>query len=134
MTSKTEDSARFLKWTINRQSSVMATVLSLRQHHMSAYKFETPYPSRVKSVQITQYPRVAVITFEHGDTIYELRCADPRPVTAVVAALDDCYQFRIMDIGGQLEFGRYRVEVWDEDNDFAEFTVDSFEQIPIDTA
>ncbi|MEO8271004.1 MAG: hypothetical protein ABI557_14875 [Aureliella sp.] len=100
---------------------------------MSAYKFETPYPSSVTRILLTQYPRVVVITFTNRDVVYELRFVNPQPLSEVVAALDDCYQFRVIDVDGQLEFGRYRVEIWDEDNSFAEFTVDSFEQIPVDT-
>ena len=99
---------------------------------MSNYKLETPYPSCVTRVLLTQYPRVVVITFTNRDVVYELRCENPQPLSEVVAALDDCYQFRVID-NGQLEFGRYKVEIWDEDNSFAEFMVDSFEQIPVDT-
>ena len=46
---------------------------------------------------------------------------------------EECYQLRIGDRnqqGAQLEFGRYNVEVWDEDNTFSEFTVDDFEHNP----
>ena len=34
----------------------------------------------------------------------------------------------------KLEFARYNVELWDEDNRIAEFTVDRFEQRPTDAA
>ncbi|MDB4744061.1 hypothetical protein OAF98_06195 [Planctomicrobium sp.] len=101
---------------------------------MSAFKFETPYPSNVSSVLLTQYPRRVVITFTNSGVVYELRLENPQPLSAVVAAFDECYQFRVIDINGQLEFGRYIIELWDEDNCYADFTVDSFEQIPVNTA
>ena len=99
---------------------------------MPNYIFETPYPSCVSSVLLTQYPRRVVITFTNSDIVYEFQLGNPRPLSAVVGALDECYQFRVIDLDRQLEFGRYQVEIWDEDNCYAEFTVDAFEQIPVD--
>jgi len=101
-------------------------------YKLSTYKFETPYPSCVTRVLLTQYPRVVVFTFTNQDVVYELRCQNPLPLSEVVAALTGCYQFRVVDLKGHLEFGRYKIEIWSEDNSFAEFTVDSFEQVPVD--
>ena len=101
---------------------------------MSSYSFETPYPSCVSSVLVTQYPRRAIITFTNSETVFEFRLENPQPLSALTAALDECYQFRVVDIDGQLEFGRYKIEIWDEDNCYAEFIVDSFEQVPVDAA
>lgn len=99
---------------------------------MPTYKCETPYPARVTRILLTQYPRVVVFTFTNQDVVYELRCQNPQPLSEVVGALDGCFQFRVIDLNHHLEFGRYKLEIWDEDNSFAEFTVDSFEQIPVD--
>ena len=48
--------------------------------------------------------------------------------------MDDCYQFRVVDLDTQLDFGRYRIEIWDEDTEYAQFTVDAYELTPVDTA
>ena len=100
---------------------------------MPSYTLESPYPSSVSSVLLTQYPRRVVITYTNSGIVYELRLENPDPLSAVVASLDACYQFRVVDVDGQLEFGRYKIEIWDEDNCYAEFRVDSFEQVPTDT-
>ena len=101
---------------------------------MSSYVFQTPYPSNPTRLVITQYPRKATITFASGDVVYEFRLDNPQPLSAVTAALDECYQFRVVDIDGQLEFGRYKIEIWGEDTDYAEFTVDAYELVPVDVA
>ncbi|MEP3480269.1 MAG: hypothetical protein ABJZ55_13545 [Fuerstiella sp.] len=101
---------------------------------MSSYVFETPYPSNPDRVLFTQYPRRATIAFTHDDVVYEFRLENPQPLSAVTAALDDCYQFRVVDLDPQLDFGRYKIEIWDEDNDYAEFIVDSYELAPVDSA
>ena len=100
----------------------------------SSYTFETPYSATVASVLFTQYPRRAVITLTHDDIVYEFRLENPQPLSAVTSAFDECYQFRVVDIDGQLEFGRYRIEIWDEDNCYADFTCDTFELTPVDAA
>ena len=101
---------------------------------MSSYVFETPYPSNPTRLLITQYPRKATITFDNSGIVYELRLDDPKPLSNLTEALDDCYQFRVINIGGQLEFGRYKIEIWDEDTSYAEFTVDAYELVPVDAA
>ena len=101
---------------------------------MSSYVFETPYPSRVSRVLMTQYPRRVVITLTSGDVVYEFRLENPQPLANVTRAMDECYQFRVVDLDAQLDFGRYKIEIWDEDNDYAEFTVDSYELVPVDAA
>ncbi len=100
----------------------------------SNYTFETPYSATVTSVLFTQYPRRVVITITHDDIVYEFQLENPQPLSAVTFALDECYQFRVEDIDGQLEFGRYRIEIWDEDNPYADFTVDSYNLTPVDAA
>ena len=101
---------------------------------MSSYVFETPYPSRVSRVLMTQHPRRVVVTLNSGDVVYEFRLDNPRPLADVTAAMDDCYQFRVVDLDTQLDFGRYRIEIWDEDTEYAQFTVDAYELTPVDTA
>ena len=103
---------------------------------MSAYEFETAVGICVTKLTITQFPRDAVLKFSSGEETYDLRFDNPRPLMAITSALEDCDQVRISDRnanGMQLEFGRYNVELWDEDNPYAEFTVDAFELSRIST-
>ena len=66
----------------------------------------------------------------HQGVQHEVRLSNPRPRAVLVELLEDCYQVRIAvlnNAGAHLEFRRYRVELWDEDADYAEFFVDSLE-------
>ena len=97
---------------------------------MPGYTFETPYGIHVSELLVTRAPICAMVTFSSGEQRHVLRFTNPRPMSATTSVLDgECYQLRITDRnedGAQLEFGRYNVEVWDEDNLLAEFTVDNF--------
>jgi hypothetical protein len=103
---------------------------------MARYMFETPYDIQVSELRITRPPIIAILKFTSGEVSHVLRFTNPRPVSATTRAFDgDCYQIRIgdrNDDGMQLEFGRYNVELWDEDNPVAQFTVDDFEHDPVD--
>ncbi len=54
------------------------------------------------------------------------------PTTALLSVFGEFYGFRIYDRNdeddNQLEFSRYRVEFWDEDNLIAECVVDHFKE------
>src|SRR5262245_38866596 len=84
------------------------------------------------SVLIRQYPRTAVFEFQIGGRAISLTFTELQPVEQLTKVLDDCYEIRIYDRNvleqNQLEFGRFRVELWDEDNVIGEFTADSFLQ------
>ena len=78
-----------------------------------------------------------MLLFSLDDASFAIQFDNPQPVSALTDALDDCFQIRIVDrnaSGIHLEFGRYNVQLWDEDNPIAEFTVDGFKQMPMDTA
>ena len=79
----------------------------------------------------------AAIAFLTDAGVESLVIADlenPQPLANVTRAMDECYQFRVVDLDAQLDFGRYKIEIWDDDNDYAEFTVDSYELVPVDAA
>lgn len=61
-----------------------------------------------------------------------LKLDNAAPLAALLSVFDDFYGFRIYDRNAednnQLEFSRYRVEFWDEDNPIAECVVDHFEE------
>ena len=103
---------------------------------MARYTFETSYGIDVMELVVTRIPMCAAVTFSSGVQRHVLRFTNPRPVSATTSVLDsECCQFRITDRNedvAQLEFGRYNVEVWDEDCSFAEFTVDDFKDIPVE--
>ena len=108
---------------------------------MPTYTLETPYGIHVSELLVTRVPICApicaVVTFHSGEQRHVLRFTNPQPVSATTSVLDgECRQLRITDRnedGAQLEFGRYNVEVWDEDNPFAEFTVDDFDDNPVES-
>ena len=98
---------------------------------MTDRHYETRFGIEVYRLLITQYPREAWLTFAETEIVYELRLRNPRPLETLTEALTDCCRIRIIDRnadGDQQEFGRFTVELWDEDNRYAEFTVDQFEE------
>ncbi len=103
---------------------------------MANVAFETAYGINVSGVAITQWPRVASVTFDHRGIVYQLRFSDPRPFACATEALVECYQIRILDHKSetQQEFGRYLIEIHGEDGCYADFRADSYEHIPMDTA
>lgn len=80
---------------------------------------------------ITQYPRVATIRFQFKDRPQSLVLKNPEPYEVAARICDpECCGIRIVDRNIEepncLEFGRYRVEFWNEDNIIAQFHVDDF--------
>jgi hypothetical protein len=81
---------------------------------------------------IAQYPRVATIRFELKDHPHTLVLKNPEPHAAAVRVCDpECCGIRIVDRNIEepncLEFGRYRVELWTDENIVAQFLVDDFD-------
>jgi hypothetical protein len=92
------------------------------------YAFETGLSINVKRLEISQYPRISIIDFECDGQLLKLELVDPLPIGMMCAALGT-WQIKIIDKnreGNCLEFGRYLVQFWDEDNPIAEVTVDSY--------
>lgn len=84
------------------------------------------------SLHITGFPRLVVIEYTLEGTRRSLRLENPSPLASLLSVFEECYGFRIFDQnqseGNQLEFGRYRVEIWDEDGSMAECVADRFEE------
>ena len=61
-----------------------------------------------------------------------LKLDNAAPLTALLSVFGEFYGFRVYDRNvednNQLEFSRYRVEFWNEDNPIAECFVDHFEE------
>lgn len=83
-------------------------------------------------VRVSQHPREAVIEFNLDGQPRSLQLINPRPLSALMEVFDDCWSIRVIDKnleeGNCLEFGRYRVEFWDEDGPAVEFLVDAASQ------
>jgi hypothetical protein len=80
---------------------------------------------------ICQYPRVATLRFELKERPQSLVLKNPEPYEAAARVCDnECCGIRIIDRNieepNYLEFGRYRVELWTEDNIIVHFFVDDF--------
>jgi hypothetical protein len=73
----------------------------------------------------------ATLTFSATGRRQALRLINPQPLSALVGIFEDCHGIRVIDQnaaeGNQLQFGRYRVEFWDEDQMFGRAIVDTFE-------
>jgi hypothetical protein len=87
-------------------------------------------------VHVMQHPRRAVVDFRLGGKQHRLQLDNPEPLTLLMAIFDDCWNIRIFDRKAEepncLEYGRYRVELWSEDNPLSQFIVDRFEHIAED--
>lgn len=84
------------------------------------------------SLHISAYPYTAVINYtldgKKGGLLLEM----PQPPDALLSVFSRaqygfCVYDRNVEEGNQLEFGRYKVEFWDEDGPKAECLADRFE-------
>ena len=80
---------------------------------------------------ISQYPRIATIRFALKERPRSLVLKNPEPYEAVARVCDnECCGIRVIDRNIEepncLEFGRYRIELWSEDNALVCFHVDEF--------
>lgn len=100
---------------------------------MKTCAWQSPYPTEVTEVCLRAVPSEATLTLLAGDqrTEFTLTLKDPRPLTSMCEALEECWQVHVIDTnseqGGCLKFGRYRVEFWDEDGLFAALECDDYE-------
>ena len=95
---------------------------------MDEFDFETPLGIRVKGVTIEQWPRVVHFAYYYNDSVATMELIDPRPIESVVSAID-CYQIRVRHLnrlGCHLEFGKYEIEFWDEDNPIGMVAADDY--------
>jgi hypothetical protein len=85
------------------------------------------------TISVTQNPRQACVDFMLAGKSHSFRFENPEPLTSLMYFLDECCNVRIIDrnleMPSWLEFGRYRVELWDEDDSITDFTVDGFEHL-----
>lgn len=96
---------------------------------MTNYVFESPMGAEFGSLSIYDGGNEAVVNYSDDGDLRSIRFLRPRPLSSLVSVFDAFSQLRIVDQnleGASLEFGRYQVQVWDEDNPFDEFFADSF--------
>jgi len=88
------------------------------------------------TIRVTQHPRQACVDFQFEGKLHSFRFENPEPLTSLMLLFDGCWNIRVIDRNletqGWLEFGRFRVELWDEDNSITDFTVDRFEHFAAD--
>jgi hypothetical protein len=89
-----------------------------------------PIEVQIIAEQPTAEP-TAVLSFASPDGKHSLRLFAPKPLSSLLAMFDNCYEIRLSDRNtaerNQLEFGRYQLQIWDEDNPIGEANVDDFE-------
>jgi hypothetical protein len=87
-------------------------------------------------VRVMQHPRRAIVDFRLDGKQHQLQFDSPDPLTSLMAVFDDCWNIRIFDRNVEepncLEYGRYRVELWSEDDPLSQFIVNRFEHIADD--
>ena len=78
----------------------------------------------------SSYARTASLCLWDDGQLYLLKFVNPQPLAVLVEAFD-CYEVRVIDRNAteaaQLEFGRYRIEFWDEDDPVGEVVADGFD-------
>jgi hypothetical protein len=79
---------------------------------------------------------VATLTVHSHTQSYTFHLHNPRPLSSLVALFEECYNLVLIDRNAEpndyLEFGRYRMEIWDEERTIADLLVDSVEVTTID--
>jgi hypothetical protein len=102
---------------------------------VAQYSFETLYGIQVTELRITAHPIVATLVFRHQDVVYEFRCENPQGIGMFAEILQECYQIRVVDLNSNnanLEYGRFRIELWGEDNALADVIADRYKQLAVD--
>ena len=123
----------------NRQARPSASPWRLPQNAATLARqpkpMQSPWsaPADIEDIRLIDHPRSAVVRSRD----FELTLARPEPLDALAAFLDAC-EIQIHDVnqesGGQLEYGRYRVEAWDEDAVLATVHCDGFDVLPTSAA
>lgn len=99
---------------------------------MAHPRWKSPFPSEVTEVRLLAAPRRAVVSIACGADALDLHLNNPRPLSELSKALDS---FEIViysrndEERSQLEFGQFRVELWDEDCRIGAVECDSFEAV-----
>jgi hypothetical protein len=98
---------------------------------VTALVWKSPFPIRVIRVNLVLHPRRLTLHFTSGSSEAAVSLLAPRDVGTLIDSIEHCAELRLVDInredGGQMCFGRYRLEVWDEDNRIEAIVVDGFE-------
>ncbi|WP_442508368.1 hypothetical protein SH528x_007337 [Novipirellula sp. SH528] len=97
--------------------------------HMKEYCYESPFELEIKSVTVNARPRVVKVIVEHQGNIATFTFGNPSPIASLAGLFEELDRIRIADrnlFGSQLDFGRYDVQIWDEDNPFACFDCDDY--------
>lgn len=102
----------------------------IRMPAPTEYCYESPFDINVSYVNIRAQPRSATIGFEFRGKPTRLTVMGPKILSSIAGLFDELWQIRIADQnlkGSQLEFGRYEIQLWDEDGPYASFQCDNYE-------
>lgn len=89
----------------------------------------------IQELVVKNYPipirREAKITVKASGIKYAITLVNPQPLFELASAFDNCYEWRMFDLNSvnsaQLEFGRFQLEFWDEDNMLAQVYADQLD-------
>ena len=102
---------------------------------MNEQVWKSPYDVDISELRVVNQPRFAILSISNGGTITEVELKNPEPLSALLKSLEDCWEIKIIDRNKQennpLDFGRYIVEILDEENVIGSLQCDeySIEQI-----
>jgi hypothetical protein len=94
------------------------------------YCYESPFGIDVLSLTINARPRTATLVISHRGVVSTLVFDNPSPISSFGGLFDDLERIRIADRnfhGSQLDFGRYDVQMWDEEIPYGSFDCDRFD-------
>jgi hypothetical protein len=88
-------------------------------------------PTRLTGLDFTLHPRRLLIRYRTGQLDSVLCVLDPGEFGRLCDVMEHCWEMRIIDTNaedrGQRQFGRYRLEFWDEDGPIGTVLADGFE-------
>ena len=102
---------------------------------MNEQIWKSPYDVEISELRVVNQPRSAVLSISNDGTITEVELKNPEPLSALLKSFEDCWEIKIIDRNkqenNQLDFGRYIVEILDEENVIGSLQCDeySIEQI-----
>ena len=96
---------------------------------MADYHYESPFGMTATALHMTAYPRTATVSLEWNHQTGSICFDNPSPLAPMTEMFGELIQFRVIDRnsrGEQRDFGRYLIEVWDEDNPIITIDADGY--------
>ena len=97
---------------------------------MNEQIWKSPFDVEVTELRVVNQPRSAILTISHAGTTTELELKNPVPLSTLLMSLDECWEIMIKDRNklenNQLDFGRYLIEILDEENVIGSLRCDEY--------